>query len=133
MRRGDCFEAVLSFAMARDLDGDRDRWTVCHGVVESTLPPTEGIRHVHAWIEYEQWGVTFVRNVATGNEMETPACIYYDAGRITKVVRYTVAEAMKAALEHDHYGPWDEALNRVQDAALTALAAREEEGEHDGI
>ena len=107
---GDCF------AVALRAQADDPTLTLCHGTVERW---TDGLRHWHAWVEETRtltnpMHPAFSFNVVTcidnsnGNHAELPQGMYYNAGRIEDVRRYTREEAIRLMCEYKHMGPWDE-------------------------
>lgn len=79
-----------------------------HGYPRLTAKgPDYGTKFGHAWIEFEVWGVRWVRNLMPA--MLVPAAQYYAAGKIhaSECRYYTAAEARAMALEAGHYGPWE--------------------------
>ncbi len=106
--RGDCFRLSFNFLDALGRDKAVEVYLV-HGIPtlrdERTLEST-GKRYGHAWVEF----VDFVFDSAAN--MMIPKDAYYEEGQIdeAEVVRYTLDEARKLVVEHEHYGPWDERL-----------------------
>jgi hypothetical protein len=112
---GDCYVVALEFTM--DLPEDDTAYRVCHGhpLGQGKI---EGVRYGHAWIEYTEvmefpnyppTVVTWVIDRSNGNDVRLPAAYYYRLGNIdpAEVTRYTVAEAHRLAVIHEHYGPWE--------------------------
>lgn len=124
---GDCFEAALRFVVSRRITGDDHMFTLVHGVVAR---PSDGLRHVHAWIEIEdKRGKVLCLNVATGARMVSPKDVYYRAGEIDpeNTVRYSFYEAAMLAVTTENGGPWDSALSSVQDEAVRTLTEESNE------
>jgi hypothetical protein len=115
---GDCFESALMFLALLDTEVEAGIFLV-HGVVRH---PDSGLRHVHAWVErHEDGRAPEVIDHANGLRYEGSAVTYYAIGGITQTVKYTPREARRLAVETEHFGPWDAALNRVQDEAVRTL------------
>ena len=76
-----------------------------HGYVTR---PTDGKRHVHAWVEIPD--VRLVLDYSNGLEVMTPIAHYYKAGKINEacISRYGYYEARESLVKHEHYGPWVE-------------------------
>jgi hypothetical protein len=111
--KGDCFVANYHYL---DRIKTKGYW-LCHGIVTNAI---DKLPMVHCWIEYElpvdvpgeyQESVVMqgVIDVSQGRNIDIPKGLYYWAGEIDpeNVRRYTVREAAKKALQHNHYGPWD--------------------------
>jgi len=111
---GDCFVVALEFTL--DLPEDNAAYRVCHGYPLGQ-GKIEGVRYGHAWIEYTETiripgfatEVVWVIDQSNGNDVRLPAAYYYRLGNIdpAAVTRYTVAEAHRMAVVHEHYGPWE--------------------------
>ncbi len=95
-RNGDCYVVALRFV----LDHGQD-FKLCHGSVIGT-GPVEGIPFGHAWVEIND----MVIDQANGNSMMLPKDIYYQAGNVKDVARYTISEARRMMIQHETYGPW---------------------------
>jgi DNA polymerase III epsilon subunit-like protein len=103
---GDCFsEAVMQ---ARKLAEAYDRVRIVHGYPLGTGGEAEGLRYPHAWVEFTENGVEWVRDYSNGNKFEFPKVLYYAIGNIEEddASKYEIEEAMKLMKESQHYGPW---------------------------
>ena len=82
---------------------------VVHGLVTGTGGGIEGVRYGHAWVEYEGIAFDFAQG---GDPVSVPVETYYAVGQIDplETVRYSVREARRLAVQHRHYGPWDDYL-----------------------
>lgn len=109
---GDCF--VVAFRLVVD----SDEYRLCHGTV---LRQEDGLRHWHAWVEQEM-EATFLLpdggtieaplhvaiDKANGNDVMLPVAVYYKFGRVDDLTTYSRVEAMRLAVSHGHYGPWQD-------------------------
>jgi hypothetical protein len=70
--------------------------------------PTDGKRHVHAWVEIPD--VRLVLDYSNGLEVMTPIAHYYKAGKINEdtIRHYDRDETRELLIAHEHYGPWHE-------------------------
>jgi hypothetical protein len=111
---GNCFQEALDNLVAHE------SWMLVHGLVKH---PQTGLYHWHAWNEYterhelEYNGVKHTVELhicydsSNGNSeklMELPQPLYYNAGQIINVRRYTLEEALPHMRETMHMGPWHE-------------------------
>lgn len=106
-RMGNCYDAHF-LAL---LDGKEDG-KLCHGQVYSKRLGYHG----HCWIEQERHldveghrveiG-TWCKDMANGHDALLPQALYYQAGKIQHVKRYTLEEAAALAVQTGHFGPWD--------------------------
>ena len=108
MKKGDCFErsgnAILN--PARMLRGlcQLDGWQLAHGIVTGTGGAVRGRRYAHAWVEND----FLVFNADSGDVVPRP--LFYFAGKVEDVFRYSPEEARRLMLKHEHYGPWEDLL-----------------------
>jgi hypothetical protein len=73
-------------------------WTLIHG--EITSPIGNGKPMEHAWLEHQDKIYDPVHDV----EFDSAE---YQAKYISKAIgRYSRQEALRAALDHGHFGPW---------------------------
>jgi hypothetical protein len=95
---GTCYETAFQALF----DGQHDEWTLVHGRPTLTVEPF--IEYGHAWIE-DPDGVTVFD---TESRSYWPVHIYYKYGKIDpkKSTRYDKDEAIRWAMERNHYGPW---------------------------
>jgi DNA polymerase III epsilon subunit-like protein/GNAT superfamily N-acetyltransferase len=103
---GNCFsEAVIQ---ARKLANAYDRVRIVHGYPLGTGGEAEGLRYPHAWVEFTENGVEWVRDYSNGNKFEFPKALYYGIGNIVEqdTNKYDIEEAVKLMNESEHYGPW---------------------------
>ncbi|WP_052465134.1 hypothetical protein [Geoalkalibacter subterraneus] len=74
-----------------------------------------GVCQGHAWVEFEDAGIIWCRDVSNGHDACLPQGLYYAAGQIRdepqKLVRYRIGEAILCMTEYGHYGPWDLEVN----------------------
>lgn len=88
---------------------------VVHGWVTR---PSDGRRHVHAWIEqvlpFDPCKLVVVIDCANGNDGCMPRSLYYKAGKIDTVVAHTYEEVLRHTCSTGHWGPWDA---RMEEAA----------------
>jgi hypothetical protein len=103
---GNCFSEA--WMQAEKLATAYDRVRVVHGYPLGTGGEAKGIRFPHAWTEYTERGIEFVRDYSNGNSVEMPKALYYLYGNIAEIdtKKYTIEEAMQNMLEREHYGPW---------------------------
>lgn len=86
--------------------------TLCHGyprLAAACGAVPAGTPYGHAWLEVPLDGLPWpvcVDHMHPTTPVPMPT--FYTAGRIDPawVRRYTLAEARRAMLEHEHYGPW---------------------------
>lgn len=104
--RGDCYDVH-----ARALMQGTETGTLVHGTI---WHPRLGY-HGHCWIEREEplpmpdgdsVTIDVCRDISQGKDMTLPCVIYYRAGRVKDVHRYTAEEAAVQMLKHKHFGPW---------------------------
>jgi hypothetical protein len=93
---------------ARKLAEAYDRVRIVHGYPLGTGGEAEGLRYPHAWVEFTENGVEWVRDYSNGNKFEFPKVLYYAIGNIEEddASKYEIEEAMKLMKESQHYGPW---------------------------
>ncbi len=103
---GNCYEAAGQFMMMKcQFRGGCDGLTLVHGEVMGQ-GPVEGIPFGHAWVESNG----MVIDKSNGRNLELPASLYYEIGRINEignVVKYSWDDARNKILEFEHWGPWD--------------------------
>lgn len=95
---GTCYETAFQALF----DGQHDEWTLVHGRPTLTVEPF--IEYGHAWIEDPDGTAVF----DTESRSYWPVEIYYKYGKIDpkKSTRYDKDEAIRWAMERNHYGPW---------------------------
>lgn len=101
---GRCFESAAGILI--DFTYKFKGWWLCHGVVTGTGGKVKGKSYSHAWIESE----TLVFD--TEAVMMCDKDLYYKAGNVRDVVRYSEKEAREMLLQHKNYGPWNERFFR---------------------
>ena len=123
MPAGDCYPAALNLLGECARSDDGAVWTLVHGIVTGR-GSIEGKRFTHAWVErLDQaakdqaseavWSdlpdaaFTTVYDYSNDRQAELAAILYYKIGDVQVVARYTADEALEAAMESEHYGPWD--------------------------
>lgn len=112
---GDCSQ-VAFHAVYEAFKRDDDTLTLCHGQVTGTDGPVKGVRFFHAWVEQElrfpgsEARFVLAIDRSNGSDVSLPRELYYRAGKIDpdEVARYTPKEAIVAALNAEHYGPWED-------------------------
>jgi hypothetical protein len=109
---GDCYREVGQFMIKMKLEG-HGGFTVVHGEV---VRDTDGLHHVHAWIEYGD----LCLNISKGERLCFPRDIYYEGGHIQRVVRYDEKTYGYYVNTHKTWGPWDLDLCKIQQAAIAA-------------
>jgi predicted ABC-type ATPase len=76
---------------------------LCHGTVGGFQSGSGFVvPHGHAWVESGKLAL----DNSLGNLITLPIDAYYRMGHVTDVNKYTKQEALKKALETEHYGPW---------------------------
>ncbi len=98
--KGDCYEVAGNAVFEDALPARRQ---IVHGTVSGQGHLT-GVRFGHAWVEVDDT----VFDLSNGRAIIMPRDEYYALGEISNPRRYTVAEARKLMLAHEHYGPWHE-------------------------
>lgn len=105
-KRGNCYDVH-----ARALVDGTETGLLCHGTV---WHPDVGY-HGHCWIERDESlpaphgrsiTVTMCRDISQGKDIVLPCDLYYYAGKVKDVRRYTTEEAAVQMLKHKHFGPW---------------------------
>lgn len=104
MKAGDCFEANFKALLEKPFNNG---WVLCHGIVTGQGGDVKGIRYTHAWLE----NGNVVYDYSNGNMLVLSQITYYRIGKIEKVIRYTVREALRMALATGTYGCWDKAFD----------------------
>jgi len=106
---GDCFK-IAGRGLLFDELGDHTRRLV-HGIVTGTKE-IDGIKHVHAWIEWERGGIKFVTDKSNGNDVVVRCDDFYTIGRIdqSSIIRYTWGMVNELVDASEHWGPWDKKL-----------------------
>lgn len=97
---GDCYQAAFD-TMLHYPAGDL---RLAHGTCTGQ-GPIAGVAFGHAWLELADG--TLVFDVANGRHAVLAKAAYYRIGKCRKVKLYTRHEAMRMAVKHRHYGPWD--------------------------
>jgi len=105
MKKGNCFEANYKALLEKPFD---QGWYLCHGVVTGQAGNVKGIQYAHAWLENGE----AVFDYSNGAIVILSKAEYYRIGNIANVVRYSVREALKIALETGTYGCWDKLFNK---------------------
>ena len=114
---GNCFEAngkVLIGLFIEDKSFARQHF-LCHGIVigqEGT--PVEGQEFTHGWLELGD----VVFDHSNGKEVVMRKELYYEAGEIKNIIRYTGEEAIQLLYKTQHYGPWDKKLVGFKDGMV---------------
>ena len=119
---GDCFEVAACIALDIPSDEvgvamgqhvlksmeaiDPKSIRVCHGFVSR---PTDGYRHVHAWIELRMNNATFVLDYSNRKAFFGFATRYRSIGKINddECWKYTPDAARHAMIREETYGPWE--------------------------
>jgi hypothetical protein len=96
---GDCYVVAGHYALEHPLE---EHAHVCHGTAIGH-GPIRGVRFGHAWIEVGD----VVIDQSNGNDAVMPKSVYYEAGQIMDVHRYTCSEAIRMMAKHEHFGPWE--------------------------
>lgn len=110
---GNCFHD--SYTLLTEARAYRNA-VLCHGYPRLTRPDggrPAGTVYAHAWLETKVRGpdgsaIWFAHDHL---HLDYPVMVdlFYEVGQIDPghVRRYTIEEAMIAALKFEHYGPWD--------------------------
>jgi DNA polymerase III epsilon subunit-like protein len=103
---GDCFSTAVE--QAAILAKKYDDVKIVHGYPLGTGGEALGLRFPHAWVEFTENGVEWVRDYSNGNRVEFPKILYYSIGNIEEkdANKYSRDEAQKMMIERQHYGPW---------------------------
>ncbi len=114
--RGECAYAALTGAekAAMWFGATFDEVKVVHGLVVGTSGHVEGYTYGHAWVEWRGLVADFSQSL--DDPIIVPAGLYYEIGQIepNTTVTYTLTEARRQAMDHGHYGPWDDELNAAR-------------------
>lgn len=120
---GDCYEAAFTYFMTHHHENDTMR--LVHGVCLLGTGPHEGLPFGHAWVEVDEapdmpetlppgfpedlsaWTMTWCIDKSNGRDIKIPRGLYYHGGRPQQIIRYTIEEARRWALEMEHYGHWE--------------------------
>lgn len=108
---GDCFSQAITQVQRLEKDAKSKGHTnikVVHGYPLGTGGEAEGLRFPHAWVEFTENGIEFVRDYSNGNRVEIPKAMYYLIGNIEEndTKKYSYEEAIRSMNESQHYGPW---------------------------
>jgi hypothetical protein len=114
--RGQCYRNCVR-VMLKNLN--QEDWLLVHGVVHGQ-GPQEGYLIGHAWLE-KRYDIPSVQNPKLGvwmvydpsNDSFVPRDFYYFIAQPDHVVRYTPYEMAQKFLETEHWGPWDERVERA--------------------
>lgn len=108
MRVGKCYENAFRFLV------HNQEWTLVHGVCVGTGPENMGQNFGHAWLEksesfqYEDQHLRMDFCLDPRVNKIVPKTLFYLAGQISYVRRYSFEEATDEAYRTKMYGPWDE-------------------------
>lgn len=105
---GQCYD--ISFARLPEMlqKYSSKRVRLCHGIPTLTRAPFKP--YGHAWLEVAVApGVVLVFDPS--REMPVWQALYYRAGKIQYVKRYTAQEALLLSVEFETTGPWDETVS----------------------
>lgn len=137
---GDCFlvAAHLATGFQEDLElQDGDEVYVVHGLPVGRGDLNGGRRFWHAWIEVtrrvvipdvpeaadmrrllgESYELTFVVDRSQGRNVTMPREVYYGMGQLNDgyVWRYTPEEAIELLAVTQHYGPWVDGWEEMEE------------------
>ena len=119
---GQCFDDALERALA-DLKEARNTIIVCHGLCR--LKGTED-NFSHAWTEdLRERNATGYARTMRGDACEFDASVreYYAEFGVSRVIKYTLAEAVALSALSDYGGPWDlELAKQCNDFHTSKLA-----------
>lgn len=101
-RAGNCYEN--SYKALEDMG--QFGFVLCHGVCLGWGGEIKGKRYGHAWIENE--------NCVIDNGRAWSKGLYYSLVDPQHVKRFTLREMYKEALEHEHFGPWNLAIELTE-------------------
>lgn len=99
---GDCYKVGCEAMLDIDMKLTED-WKLCHGIV---WHPAIGW-HGHCWIEIANGKI--VVDGSNGHNATVRSEVYYRAGKVKGVKRYTREEARQMVLKEGTYGPWNKA------------------------
>jgi len=115
---GDCFEVAGRIVTDNLIFPDALKLVnpaLVHAMITGA-GPLEGVRHVHAWVEYDRpmdWPggekhfVRMARDRSNEKDLEAPAAVYRHLARIHMLKQYRPEEARRFILEYHHWGPWE--------------------------
>ena len=90
--------------------------------------PIEGVRFGHAFLIYRHRRYQLVLDLANGRGGLIPAERYYELGdirpRTFPYYEYKFREVQEMMIEHETYGPWGEAfdkITKIEEASLAKL------------
>ena len=115
--KGNCYQHSVHYLSDRCRAGDdMEGWSLCHGVVIGTDGELKGVPYVHGWVE-DPGANCYHFTTDPEPDVVFPGVFYYAYGGIEKdeVARYTWDEALTHLITHKHYGPWDEASEKIND------------------
>jgi hypothetical protein len=100
-----CFDDALDLVedlMKSDSSFDWKNCLIVHGIADC------GQLYSHAWLEYGDCCIEM--GILDGERVifEQDKKKYYESRKISDVTKYTVHEALKENLKHEHYGPWEQ-------------------------
>lgn len=135
MDLGYCMRDAAEQFLYRNSDNDiifKDfQWNLTHGVVTGTFGPAKGTKFVHAWLECHHLGLVW----DPANRI-APIDLYYNVGKVGKVVVYTSRKVVSAKLfQTRNWGPWDKELLKIhppKEVLDSFKAAKREEIEQNG-
>lgn len=106
VQKHNCYQNALEHVVE-----NRD-WMLVHGVCLGTGEQNLGQAFGHAWLEKELVPGLMMCYDPT-HSMMVSAKTYYAAGMIGYTVRYSVQEAGRLYLRHNHFGPWDAKISEA--------------------
>jgi len=104
---GDCYFIHGNFVIRHGKKRAYKNLILCHGRVKGAIgSPVEGRIFGHAWLEHGDIFMDLSNNKKIIMRKEN----LYNSGRVImdSIKRYSVDEALKMMLKHEHYGPWEE-------------------------
>lgn len=113
-RRYECYKNAYLFASTNP------GWIIAHGICIGTGRFNRGKKIGHAWNEKRELlgtleGIAVFQTICHDpySGVETIQELFYLAGQISLVKRYTLSEAYEKMRETKNYGPWHETIKRA--------------------
>lgn len=106
-RTGNCFQDALEAILHNRQFKDCFDPLLVHGLpMGASGDAAKAGRYPHAWVEFNGGGIVWdpVADIVIDAQQ------YYTLGQIEYTVEYTVDQIQDMILEHNTYGPWDQAI-----------------------
>lgn len=100
---GECFQFAikLSTTILAEKIIPPDKVRVVHAMVKTKWHPK---KYAHAWVESRGRAYDWQMNMTRVGSIPIPD--FYEFYNPTKIKKYTIQEAIRNLVKHNHYGPW---------------------------